>query len=111
ESTSETSRLKFGRNVNRTQRSSKKSRSHPSSRLSLTTAGSSMKRALGAVSAGGIGRPESDVTQSGGGPSAFVASQSGGNAGGVNQSKFSLAVLGFKQHGQGSGLCVGPPAR
>ena len=70
-----------------------------------------MKRALGAVSAGGIGRPESDVTQSGGGPSAFVASQSGGNAGGVNQSKFSLAVLGFQQPGHGSGLGVGPLAR
>src|SRR5207302_11308277 len=83
ESTSEASRLKLCRNVNRTQQSSKKLRNHPSSRLSLTTAGSSMKRALGAVSAGGGGSPESDVTQSGGGPGAFVGSPSGGNAGGV----------------------------
>src|SRR4249919_2641770 len=77
-SKSEASRLKLCRNVNRTQQSSKKSRNHPSSRLSLTTAGSSMKRELGDVSAGGVGSPESDVTQSGGGPSAFVASQPGG---------------------------------
>jgi hypothetical protein len=42
-----------------------------------------MKKAFGSVSAGGSGIPESEVTQSGGGPCAFVASQSGGNAGGV----------------------------
>ena len=80
--------MKLCRNVNRTQQSSKKSRNHPSSRLSLTTAGSSINRALGAVSAGGIGTPELDVTQSGGVPSAFVASQPGGNSGGVKVSKF-----------------------
>ena len=54
-SKSEASRLKLCRNVNRTQQSSKKLTNHPSSRLSLTTAGSSIKTALGAVSAGGIG--------------------------------------------------------
>jgi hypothetical protein len=51
-----------------------------------------MKAALGSVSAGGTGSPEFDVTQSGGGPWAFVASQSGGNAGGVTLSKFSLTT-------------------
>ena len=61
-----------------------------SSRLSLTTAGSSMNAALGGVSAGGIGTPELDVTHSGGGPCAFVAIQSGGNAGGVTSSKFHV---------------------
>lgn len=107
-STSDASRLKFCRNVNRTQQSSKNLRNHPSTRLSLTTAGSSMKSALGAVSAGGIGNPESDVTQSGGGPWAFVASQPAGSAGGVTPSKFSLCVAGFQQPGQGSGVGVGP---
>ena len=51
-----------------------------------------MKAALGSVSAGGTGSPEFDVTQSGGGPWSFVASQSGGNAGGVTLSKFSLTT-------------------
>ena len=46
-----------------------------------------MNAALGGESAGGIGTPESDVPQSGGGPCAFVAIQSGGNAGGVTSSK------------------------
>src|ERR1043166_1312270 len=111
-STSEASRLKLCRNVSRTQQSSKKSTNHPSSRLSLTTPGSSMERALGGVSAGGIGSPELDATQSGGGPWAFVASQPGGNAGGVTPSKFSLCVAGFQQPGQGSGVGVGPaPSR
>jgi len=45
-----------------------------------------MKRALGGVSAGGIGTPEFEVTHSGGGPCAFVASQPGGNVGGVTAS-------------------------
>jgi len=107
-STSDASRLKLCRNVNRTQQSSKKSTNHPSRRLSLTTAGSSMNTALGEVSAGGIGTPESDVTQSGGGPCALVASQSGGNAGGVTPSKFSLWLTGCQQPGQGSGDGVGP---
>ena len=59
-----------------------------SSRLSLTTPGSSTNAALGGVSAGGIGSPELDVTQSGGGPKALVANQSGGNMGGTTLSKF-----------------------
>ena len=109
-SKSEASRLKLCRNVNRTQQSSKKLTNHPSSRLSLTTAGSSINRALGAVSAGGTGSPELDVTHSGGGPSAFVASQSGGNWGGVNPSKFSVLVRANQQSGKEtvesvSGLC------
>src|SRR5213596_2256880 len=103
-STSEASRLKLCRNVNRTQQSSKKSRNHPSSRLSLTTAGSSMKRALGVVSAGGIGTPESDVTQSGGGPCAFVATQNGGSAGGVTPSKDTFKPVRRLPHGVGVGL-------
>ena len=41
----------------------------------------------------GIGTPESEVTQSGGGPCAFVASQFGGNAGGITASNFRLGNL------------------
>jgi hypothetical protein len=63
---------------------------------------------LGAVSAGGIGSPELELTHSGGGPSAFVASQSGGNWGGVNPSKFSVLVRANQQSGQGNGVGVGP---
>ena len=48
-----------------------------------------MNAALGGVSAGGIGSPELDVTQSGGGPKALVANQPGGNAGGATLSKDS----------------------
>src|SRR6476660_5111429 len=107
-SKSEASRLKLCRNVNRTQQSSKKLTNHPSSRLSLTTAGSSIKTALGAVSAGGIGSPELEVTHSGGGPSAFVASQPPGNCGGVNASKFSVLVRANQQSGHGNGVGVGP---
>src|SRR6476620_3393129 len=109
-SRSDASRLKLCRNVNRTQQSSKKLTNHPSSRLSLTSAGSSINKALGAVSAGGVGTPELDVTHSGGGPSAFVASQSGGNWGGVNQSKFSVRVRANQQSGHGNGVGVGPAA-
>src|SRR5262249_60409337 len=86
-SISEASRLKLCRNVNLAQQLSKKPINCPSIRLSLITDGSSTNRALGTVSAGGTGTPELDVTQSGGGPCAFVASQSGGNAGGVTASK------------------------
>jgi hypothetical protein len=75
-----------------------------SSSLSLTTAGSSINAALGSVSAGGIGTPESDVTHNGGGPWAFVAVQSGGNPGGVTSSKCSLNSTGWKQ---GKGVHVG----
>ena len=53
-----------------------------------------MNAALGDVSAGGLGRPLFDVTQSGGGPSAFVANHPGGNADGVTLSKFSLNTIG-----------------
>jgi hypothetical protein len=102
--------LKLCRNVNRTQQSSKKLTNHPSSRLSLTTAGSSIKTALGAVSAGGIGSPELEVTHSGGGPSAFVASQPPGNSGGVTKSKFSVLVRANQQSGHGNGVGVGPSA-
>jgi hypothetical protein len=62
-----------------------------------------MNTALGNVSAGGIGTPELDVTQTGGGPCAFVASQPGGNAGGVTLSKFSLHVTGNIQGGEHEG--------
>jgi len=48
--------------------------------------------ALGGVSAGGLGTPLLDVSQSGGGPSAFVANHPVGNAGGVTLSKFSVNV-------------------
>jgi len=62
--------------------------------LSLNTAGSSTNAALGSVSAGGVGTPLFDVTQSGGSPSAFVASHPTGNVGGVTLSKFSLNARG-----------------
>ncbi len=68
-----------------------------SSSLSLTTAGSSINAALGNVSAGGVGTPESDVTHNGGGPCAFVATQFGGNPGGVTLSKCSVNSTGWKQ--------------
>ena len=48
-----------------------------------------MNAALGGVSEGGTGTPLFEVTHSGGGPSALVANQSVGNAGGVTPSKFS----------------------
>jgi hypothetical protein len=41
----------------------------------------------GGVSAGGLGTPLFNVTQIGGGPSAFVASHSVGKTGGVTLSK------------------------
>jgi hypothetical protein len=52
-----------------------------------------MNAALGGVSAGGLGTPAFEVTHRGGGPSAFVANQSAGNAGGVTPSKFSRCVI------------------
>ena len=55
-----------------------------SSRLSLTTWGLSTKAAFGGVSKGGVGMPVFDVCHSGAGPSAFVAVQPGGSAGGVD---------------------------
>ena len=72
-----------------------------------------MNAALGGVSAEGMGTPELDVTQSGGGPWAFVATQSGGNAGGVTLSKFSFTTTGWKQgkgEHEGLGDGVGPTA-
>ena len=56
-----------------------------------------MKAALGPPSAGGIGTPEFEVTQSGGGPNEFVAIQPGGNVGGVWLSKLSVTTIGFQQ--------------
>jgi len=52
-----------------------------------------MYAAFGGEWAGGVGNPEFDVTQSGGGPCGFVATQNGGNAGGVTPSKFSLKAI------------------
>ena len=71
-----------------------------------------MNAELGGVSAGGAGTPEFDVTQSGGGPWAFVATQSAGNAGGVTLSKSSLIITGWEQGGEheGFGDGVGPTA-
>src|SRR6478735_9969537 len=74
-----------------------------SSCLSLTTAGSSMNAALGGVSATGRGTPASDVTQRGGGPCAFVATQPEGNVGGITSSKFSRGnANGCQQSGHWS---------
>ena len=69
-----------------------------------------MNAALGGVSAAGIGTPELEVTQSGGGPNAFVAIQSGGSAGGVRLSKFSFIVPWCQQGIHGRGVGVGPAA-
>ena len=63
-----------------------------------------MNAALGGVSAGGVGTPLFDVTQSGGGPSAFVASHPAGNAGGTTLSKFSLLCAAKNTPGK-SWLC------
>jgi len=67
-----------------------------------------MNAALGGVSAGGVGTPLFDVTQSGGGPSAFVASHPAGNAGGTTLSKFSLHVRGKEHAGQVLALSICP---
>jgi hypothetical protein len=74
-----------------------------------------MKAAFGSVSEGGLGRPVLDVTQSGGGPSAFVANHCIGNAGAVRLSKFSIDVTKPAHGGQRPGLeripaTVGPIA-
>src|SRR3954452_7092854 len=95
--TADASKLKLCRKVNSGAAQKKCSESRY---LSLTTAGSSMNAAVGGVSAAGIGTPELDVTHSGGGPCAFVACQSGGNAGGVTVSKFSLYTTGRRQGGE-----------
>jgi len=70
-----------------------------------------MDAALGHVSAAGSGTPEFDVTHSGGGPRAFVASQSGGNAGGPTLSKLSLNPTGMEQGGGHEGVDRGVAAR
>jgi hypothetical protein len=68
-----------------------------------------MKAALGPPSAGGIGTPEFEVTQSGGGPNEFVAIQPGGNVGGVWLSKLSVTTIGFQQpKGPHEGVDTGP---
>src|SRR5687768_13010021 len=61
-----------------------------SSTTSVTTAGSFMNAALGAVSAGGAGVPALEVTQLTvpGGPVTTVAVQPAGNAGATTPSKF-----------------------
>jgi len=74
-----------------------------------------MKAAFGSVSAGGLGRPVLDVTQSGGGPSAFVANHCIGNVGAVTLSKFSIDLMKLAHGGQRPGLeripaTVGPIA-
>ena len=65
-----------------------------------------MNAASGGVSTGGIGTPELDVTQSGGGPCAFVAIQSGGRAGGVTLSNASFVISSVQQGKHCSGLGV-----
>jgi len=65
-----------------------------------------MNAAFGGVSAGGVGSPLSEVTQTGGGPNAFVASHSGGNAGGVALSKFSAEVTRPEHGGHRSPLRI-----
>lgn len=65
-----------------------------------------MKTALGGDSAGGIGTPEFDVPQNGGGPCAFVAIQSGGSVGGVTLSKVSFVISSVQQGKHCSGLGV-----
>src|SRR5215468_9518244 len=64
-----------------------------SSRLSLTTCGSSTTAEFGGVSNPGGGKPPFDVTQSGGGPWSFVAVQPAGRSGGVTPSNASLNVV------------------
>src|SRR5262249_5882605 len=108
-STSDASRLKLCRNVNCAVVAVARGKCSESSRLSLTTAGSSMNAALGGVSSGGFGIPLFDVTQSGGIPKALVANQSAGNAGGVTLSKFSSNTTGSSQgpqKGAGSGIAA-----
>ena len=99
-STFDASRLKFCRNVIRGVAAAT-GKCSESSLLSLTTARSSMNAALGVVSARGTGTPLFKVTHSGGGPSALVANQSVGNAGGVRLSKLSLNVTRPEHGGHG----------
>jgi len=59
-----------------------------------------MNAALGSVYAGGIGAPEFDVTQNGGGPCALLAIQSVGNAGSMTLSKFVACIRRVKPGAQ-----------
>jgi hypothetical protein len=110
---SDASRLKLCRNTRRGELAAR-GKCSESSRLSLTTAGSSINAAFGAESAGGAGKPEFEVTQRGGGPCRFVAIQSVGNLGGVTASKFSINTTGSRQGGEqegvGTGVGVGVPS-
>ena len=64
-----------------------------------------MNAALGNVSAGGIGIPVLDVTQSGGGPRAFVANQSGWQCGWYHAIEvFARPASWEERPGQGVGL-------
>ena len=103
-SSAEASRLKLCRNVNCWPIASKTVRPGKSSSLSLTTPGSSMNAAFGNVSAGGLGTPELDVTHIGGGPCTSVATQPGGNVGGITLSKLSPNSTGFQHGGHCGGL-------
>ena len=87
--------------------------------MSLTTAGSSMNAAFGAVSEAGAGVPAFEVTQSGAGPLALVAVHPAGSAGTVTPSKFSVSepahAIGVpvgagvgEAVGTGVGVPVGP---
>src|SRR2546423_15689463 len=78
-----------------------------SSRLSLITAGSSIKAALGSESATGVGTPEFEVTHSGAGPCAFIAAQPAGSAGGGPLAKFS--VNGAHAPGRKTVVIASPP--
>jgi hypothetical protein len=71
-----------------------------------------MNATFGGVSAGGMGSPLFEVTQSGAGPCAFVASHPTGNAGGVTSSKFSADVTRGKHDGHLPQPCAsrGPSA-
>jgi len=66
-----------------------------------------MNAAFGDVSADGSGTPEFDVTQTGGGPNAFVAIHSTGKVGGITLSKFSLTTIGRRQGGEQEGVGTG----
>src|SRR4030095_13357013 len=83
-----------------------------SNSLSLSRAGSLRNAAFGGESAGGVGVPEFEVIQNMlSGLMILVASQSGGRAGGVTPSKFSVKNGGHEGVGVAVGVGVGdgPP--
>src|SRR5438552_2391702 len=93
-STSDASRLTLCRNVNRTYQDSVAETPGPSRYLSLITGGSLTHAALGGVSYGGLGNPESEVchkTPSGSIP--LIAVQKGGRSGGVTSSNVSSKIV------------------